>query len=86
MYESFFPSDFSKKALRRIMDATGIQQEPGQSFGEWLEALQLAQPTFRVAIKLQEDRDRETGLPRSTNYKGECASINKFNWFEISPA
>lgn len=85
LYESFFPSDFSKKALRRIMDATGIQQEPNQTFAEWLEALTAAQPEFRVKVNLVEDRDR-AGNARSTNAKGECATINKIVWFEVHPA
>jgi len=87
LWESFWPNSFGLKALRRIMDATGIQQAPGQPLEEWLKDLSIQQPTFKVPVKNEEDIDYKTKKPRSFGPDGVTpARKNSLNVFNIVPA
>lgn len=83
--ERFFTSEFSLKALRRIMDATGIRQEPGQPISEWLRELSIQQPLIKVQVGLEEERDPITKEPR-LDYKGDVAKRNVISWYNVFPA
>lgn len=85
LVERFFTNDYSLKALRRIMDATGIRQEPGQPLSEWLKELTIQQPQIKVQIRLEDDRDYITKEPR-LDYKGEVAKRNVIVWSNVFPA
>lgn len=86
LWERFFPGDFGLKSMRRIMDATGIVQVPGTPITEWLKELSVTQPTFKVQVQQVEDRDYKTGDPRSYDFKGDVAKVNKISWFNVIPA
>lgn len=85
LWERFFANDYHLKAMRRIMDNTGVEQIPGQPLADWLEELSTVQPTFKVKIDLVEDRDRD-GNPRSFDFKGDVAKVSKINWWQVQPA
>jgi hypothetical protein len=80
LFERFFPGNFGLKAMRRIMDATGVQQVPGTHISEWLTELQTLQPEFKVMVQLIEDPRGEAGPD------GTVDKVNKINWFEVQPA
>lgn len=85
LFESLFPNDYGLKALRRIMDATGIEQKPGQPLTEWLNELRLSQASFKVHVRLEDDIDYATKEPR-IGVNGEPAKRNTVNWFRVMPA
>ena len=87
IWETFFPNTYGLKALRRIQDATGVLQAPGQPLVEWLAALSQTQPEFKTFLKQEPDIDRATGNPRSYGPDGITAAIkNAINAFQIVPA
>lgn len=82
LFDSFFANKWGLRTLRWIADKTGIIGGP---IDQWLEEMNTAQPEFRVTITEQEDRDRD-GNPRSLDFKGECAKVNRIVWRDIQPA
>jgi hypothetical protein len=75
VFASFFPSEFTMKQFRRVMDATGIAQKDGQSISEWLTAFTTLSPRarFRTLVEIKED-----------GYKGNPENIVNFK--EVLPA
>lgn len=55
LWERFFPNDFHKKALRRLMDATGVEQTPGEPIISWLERLTMEKPEFNALVKTKDE-------------------------------
>ena len=51
MFGDFYMNDFNLKNLRRIMDATGVAQEPGEALPAWVERLGQVQPTFKIPVQ-----------------------------------
>jgi len=85
-----FPALFSNarafRGLRKLMDATGIQQEPGTTLDVWLAALTEAQPTYKQKVKYAAKYNKETKQEEVVlNDKGEPAD-NDVDWNEIQPA
>lgn len=83
-FESFFPikGDGSVnqgvlKQLRRIMDATGIQQDTEQTLSDWLTDLQTQGARFNAPLKTAEELDKRVGkmIPRQ-----------RVNFWEVAPA
>jgi len=86
LWESFFPNSYGMKALRRIMDSTGVQQAPGQPLDEWLTELSLQQPTFKAPLNNEPDLNRD-GTVRVYAADGVTAARkNSINAFNIVPA
>jgi hypothetical protein len=87
LFESFFENEFAFKTFRRISDATGVQQEPGQSIVDWATSLGTIQPTFRVPVQLVPDVDYKTKAPRAYKADGVTPDDkNTINWFNVMPA
>lgn len=80
LFGSLFPSNFSLRALRRIADATGIQQEPKAPIDTWLAALAENQPVVKVQVTYRKDREGNVVL----NSAGNPAE-NDINWMEVQP-
>ena len=85
LYDSFFPNPGGLKALRRVMDATGIAQVAGEPLTDWLKQLSVEQPTFKTFIKVEDDVDKN-GDALSLDFKGETAKRNRINWYQVQPA
>lgn len=55
---AYFISDFTKKGFRRLMDGTGVRQEPGQSISEWLKKFESLSPRakFKTLVTVKAGR------------------------------
>lgn len=61
IFPTLFSGPSALKKLRRVMDATGIAQEPGTPLDAWLATLSEQQPTLRLkAIERPDRRDPNT--------------------------
>jgi len=79
LWDSLFQNESSLKRLRRLMDATGVQQTPGTTLSEWLKELTLYQPSFKAEVTLRVD-------PRQTVAAGvEPEKINRVNLWSAVP-
>jgi hypothetical protein len=85
LYESLFPNQMTFKILRRISDATGIQQETGEPLADWLTKLASEQPKFRVQIVEEPDLNRD-GTPKALDVNGDPVKVNKVVWKQVLPA
>lgn len=61
LFPAYFPSDFTLKAFRRVMDATGFPQAPGQSISDWMKGYETLSPRARfktlVSVKASRNGD-----------------------------
>ena len=92
MFGDFYMNDFNLKNLRRIMDATGVSQEPGEPLTGWVERLGQLQPTFKVPVVEKQateylGKDAEGKPIRHPKFKenGEPELENSINWFKVMP-
>ncbi len=69
-----FEGQSTFKKLRKVMDATGVAQEPGTPLDAWLAVLSEAQPTFKAQVTQVLDRRDPNVLD------------NDVNWWEVAPA
>jgi hypothetical protein len=93
IFGDFYMNDFNLKNLRRIMDATGVRQEPGQPLSAWVELLGQVQPTFKVPIG---EKDSMEYLGKDANGKairapklkddGTPEKENAINYYKVTPA
>jgi hypothetical protein len=51
-----FPGNRTFRALRKIMDATGVMQEVGMPIEDWLNLLSTVQPEFKTKVTQVPDR------------------------------
>ena len=73
------------RALRKLMDVTGVQQTPGSMLSEWLQMLTEIQPEFKAQVTNEDDVDY-SGKGRTFERDGTTiAKINKVNWKELLP-
>lgn len=93
LWPTLFPSDFTFKTLRKLMDVTGVAQDPGTDLGDWLKTLSEVQPEFKTLIRTYEDRKfvkGDKGIPTGEvrNFKPDSTPevVNAINWMEIHPA
>jgi hypothetical protein len=86
LFEALFPGRRELRALRLLMDATGVIQTPGSPIDEWLKSLSEIQPEFRCKVESTPDVDRK-GNVRSIDPKtGKPQDVNVVKWTEIVPA
>lgn len=50
VYVSVFPNERNTRALRRLQDFTGVQQDNGMTLDEWLTALVTERATFNAPL------------------------------------
>ncbi len=65
---TIWQSPFAKVSLRKIMDATGVAQQPGEAFVSWLNRLVDVEPDFKVRVKVGDrgnDVDYRTAVPNA---------------------
>lgn len=89
LFPSLFPSNFTFRALRRLADATGIQQEPGTGIEQWLADLSEVQPMFKAKVTFLTKRVKNADGTWSTEVVLNDAgnpSDNDVDWSEIQPA
>ena len=63
---TIWQSPFAKVSLRKIMDATGVAQQPGEAFVSWLNRLVDTEPDFKALVKVTDrgnDVDYRTAVP-----------------------
>lgn len=84
VFETLFPNANGLKALRRLMDATGIQQQPGEPVVEWLQRLVTEQAQFKALVREIEERDPITKQPRMEGDR--VVKRNAISWFKVMPA
>lgn len=75
LYHSFFPGVFAQKALRRIMDATGVVQGDDMDFKAWLELIAQEQPEARYLVEVVDSKDKN----------GNVVKANQINFKEVHP-
>jgi hypothetical protein len=78
-WESLFPSDFSFKCLKRIEEATGVQQTG--SMEDWLSQLTAIGPTVKLKVDKVPDVNRD-GTPNQKTMKadGTPGEKNVVDW------
>lgn len=86
LWEPIFPGDFSAKILKRIEEATGVEQT-GDMEG-WLAQLSSIQPVIKVQVDLVPDTQRDgSPNPRTVKQDGSADTKNTVNWKAgVSPA
>jgi hypothetical protein len=84
VWERFFGGEFGLKAMRRIMDATGVPQVG--TLEDWLKELATIQPTFKVTISEIDEVDRLTKQVVINPVTGKPQKTNKVNWYNVVPA
>lgn len=85
-FETLFPGEFTFKILKRIADASGIQQQAGQTLADWAEEITREAPKMRRLIKVVPDVNFKTGVPNSYKADGVTpADKNELSPFEILP-
>jgi hypothetical protein len=85
LWETGFFSKQFLRGLRLLMDATGVNQVPGEHIDEWFKQLSTDQPDFRTQVLVVPDVDWQ-GNARSVEKDGVTPkTINKINWKEIIP-
>ena len=75
---------YDQKALRKLMDRTGVAQNPGESLIDWLAKMTQIQPTFKAKVDVVVEpvyppEVGEDGLPIT-------APVNKVDFRSISAA
>lgn len=80
LFESLFFGQKELRWLRRLMDATGVAQNPGETLAEWLKQLTEAKPTIKVPVEEVEDKRGEVGRD------GKKPTKNVVKWGEVMPA
>jgi hypothetical protein len=80
LFPAYFPSDFTAKAFRRVMDATGVPQEPGESLSDWMKRFETFMPRarFKTLVKLK--------AGRSVDAAGNPVMENEVPLLEVQPA
>jgi hypothetical protein len=72
LYHNFFlGNNYELKALRRIMDATGVAQNPGETLKDWAGRISVEAPTFKAAVAQQQAKDFTTKQGRVDPLSGE---------------
>lgn len=77
-FESFFPNKGSAIMLRKVMDATGVQQAPGQAIEDWLKELQTSGATFNSFLVTKQEQDKRTTPPTPRN-------VQHVNLWQVEP-
>jgi len=85
LFESLFEGGPTMRFLRKIMDATGVPQQPGAPIDEWLNDLTEIKPIVRVPVEKVPDVDRN-GTARSTKPDGSPEDKNVVRWANVGPA
>ena len=86
LFEGLFFGARELRALRKIQDQTGVAQDPGSPFTDWVAKLNERQPVFKAQVTKGPDVDYR-GNARSFEADGTTpAVVNKVNWKEILPA
>jgi hypothetical protein len=75
-----FPNGYTMRALRLVMDATGIQQTAGQALKDWLGDLSLQQPEFRAFVNQVADSRG------NLDANGNPVMDNDVDWRQVQPA
>lgn len=84
IFETVFLHPNGLKALRRLMDATGVAQQPGQPLSEWIRELAAERATFKAHVRQIEERDGD--VVRTDPETGRPATRNAISWFRLMPA
>lgn len=78
-WEPIFPSDFSLKCLKRVEEATGVQQTG--SMEDWLSQLTAIGPTVKLKVDKVPDVMRDgTPNPKTVKSDGTAAEKNVVDW------
>lgn len=87
LYHNFFLSNsYELKALRRIMDATGVAQNPGETLKGWAERISVESPMFKVPVKQQQAKDFTTKEGRVDPASGEPVMENVIDFRNVEIA
>lgn len=81
IFASYFGNDFTARGFRRLMDASGHAQQPGQSVTEWLESFKGLSPRIKIKtlVELKDDR-------KKVGADGQPEKVNEVNMKEVIPA
>ena len=87
LYHNFFLSNsYELKALRRIMDATGVAQNPGETLKDWAARISVEAPSFKVAVKQQQAVDFTTKEGKVDPVSGEPVMEAKIDFRNVQIA
>lgn len=66
IFDSLFHGEGALRAMRRLMDASGVPQEDGEPISEYLPRLAKESPEVRYKITVKKENDRD-GQPVDRN-------------------
>jgi hypothetical protein len=78
LFESLFPSEFSFKCLKRIEEATGVQQK--SSLEDWLAELTQIQPVIKLNVEKVPDVIKGIPNPKTVRPDGTPGDKNQVAW------
>lgn len=67
-FESFFPNKGTAIMFRKIMDATGVAQKPGQPVEDWLKELQTSGASFSSSLVTKDEIDKRSNTNRKVQH------------------
>ena len=80
--ETLFMRRQSLQILRRLMDATGVVQEPGTTLDDWMKTMSEVQPEVKVPVLIVPDTERD-GTVKVDPATGKTLDKNVILWKEV---
>ena len=86
LFDGFFADARGLADMRRIMDASGVLQDDGESLAMWLEKLVAQGAEVKTRVAVVPAVDFKTRQPRVDPLSGKPIMDNKIYWKEAQPA
>lgn len=82
VWQTLFPNDFTFRILRRVQDATGVNQDANETLEQWVTKLGKIGPTLKLQVVEVPDVLFKTGEPnpRTVKADGTPAMKNEVNF------
>ena len=74
VFDTLFFGERELKQLRKLSEVAGVQQQPGESFADWLTRFNETQPIARTLVTQVPDR------------RDPQVMVNRIAWKELIPA
>jgi hypothetical protein len=85
IWETLWEGAFGLRAMRKIMDASGVAQSSDEELASWLERTIVEKAEFKAFVSNEEDLIKGTPNPRTVKPDGSASLINRVDWKTIAP-